>query len=178
MIEVGDYVEVVDDVLMGVVAAIDGNRITLETEDGFILEFGLDEVIKVQDMRINREELAKAVKQERKRHKTQSRISNKRKQEVPLEVDLHIENIVTSTRGLSDFQLLNLQLDAARSQLEFAIKKHIKRVIFIHGIGRGVLRAELETLLRRYENVEFYDANFQQYGRGATEVYIFQNGKN
>ncbi|MEX0273541.1 MAG: Smr/MutS family protein, partial [Flavobacteriaceae bacterium] len=47
--------------------------------------------------------------------------------------------------------------------------------VFIHGVGEGVLREELQYLFRRYDNVEYYDADYQQYGLGATEVYIFQN---
>ena len=48
-------------------------------------------------------------------------------------------------------------------------------VVFIHGVGEGVLRQELETLFRRYNNVQFYDADYKTYGLGATEVRIFQN---
>ena len=71
--------------------------------------------------------------------------------------------------------MLNLQLDTARRQLEFAIKKRIPKIVFIHGVGEGVLRQELETLLSRYNNVQFYDADYKTYGLGATEVKIFQN---
>jgi dsDNA-specific endonuclease/ATPase MutS2 len=48
-------------------------------------------------------------------------------------------------------------------------------MVFIHGVGEGVLRQELETLLGRYSNVQFYDADYKSYGIGATEVRIFQN---
>jgi hypothetical protein len=50
-------------------------------------------------------------------------------------------------------------------------------VVFIHGVGEGVLKIELEYLFRRYENVKYYDADYQKYGLGATEVYILQNIK-
>jgi dsDNA-specific endonuclease/ATPase MutS2 len=49
-------------------------------------------------------------------------------------------------------------------------------VIFIHGIGEGVLKRELQYLLKKYP-VDFYDASYQKYGLGATEVYIYQNPK-
>jgi dsDNA-specific endonuclease/ATPase MutS2 len=71
--------------------------------------------------------------------------------------------------------MLNIQLDTAKNQLEFAIKKRIQKIVFIHGVGEGVLRTELETMLGRYDNLKFYDADYRQYGVGATEVYIFQN---
>ena len=48
-------------------------------------------------------------------------------------------------------------------------------IVFIHGVGEGVLKEELGYLFRKYDNVKFYDADYQKYGLGATEVYIFQN---
>ena len=71
--------------------------------------------------------------------------------------------------------MLTIQIDTAKRQLDFAIRKKIQRVVFIHGVGDGVLRAEMEYLFRRYDNVKYYDADLQKYGRGATEVYIYQN---
>ena len=72
--------------------------------------------------------------------------------------------------------MLNIQLDAAKRQLDFAIKKRIQKVVFIHGVGEGILKEELQYLFKKYENLKFYDADYQKYGLGATEVYIFQNG--
>ena len=91
------------------------------------------------------------------------------------EVDLHSSALVKTTRGMDPYDILNLQLDTARSQLEFAIRKRMQRMVFIHGVGEGVLKMELETLLSRYDAVKFYDADFKEYGFGATEVYIFQS---
>jgi dsDNA-specific endonuclease/ATPase MutS2 len=76
---------------------------------------------------------------------------------------------------MSNFDILNIQLDTAKRQIEFAVRKRIPKIVFIHGVGEGVLKAELDYLLGRYDNLKFYDANFQKYGVGATEVYIFQN---
>mgnify|MGYP001799866207 CR=1 FL=1 len=70
--------------------------------------------------------------------------------------------------------MLNLQLEPAKRQLEFAMSKRIQKVVFIHGVGAGVLKEELKYLFKRYP-LEFYDADYQKYGLGATEVYIYQN---
>ena len=72
--------------------------------------------------------------------------------------------------------MLNLQLETAKRQLEFAMRKRIQKVVFIHGVGEGVLKEELKYLFNRYDNVSFYDAEYKKYGLGATEVYIYQNG--
>ena len=59
--------------------------------------------------------------------------------------------------------------------MDFAIRKRIQKLVFIHGVGEGVLKSELDFLLGRYDNLKFYDADYQKYGVGATEVYFFQN---
>jgi dsDNA-specific endonuclease/ATPase MutS2 len=92
-----------------------------------------------------------------------------------MEVDLHIHQLVDSTRGLTNHEMLNIQLETAKRQLEFAIRKGIQKVVFIHGVGEGILKEELNYLFGRYENIKYYDAEYQKYGLGATEVYIYQN---
>ena len=91
-----------------------------------------------------------------------------------MEVDLHINQLVESTRNMDNFDMLNLQLDTAKHKVEYAIKKRISKIVFIHGVGEGVLKSELLRLLDRYP-VKYYDASYQQYGSGATEVYVFHN---
>jgi dsDNA-specific endonuclease/ATPase MutS2 len=73
--------------------------------------------------------------------------------------------------------MLNIQMETAQRQLEFALKKNIRKVVFIHGVGAGVLKEELGFLLRRYPQINYYDADYQKYGLGATEAYILQNPK-
>jgi len=87
---------------------------------------------------------------------------------------LHINELVKSTRGLDNFDMLNLQLDTAKRKVEFAISKRISKIVFIHGVGEGVLKGELIRLLNKYP-VKYYDASYKKYGLGATEVYVYQN---
>ena len=118
-----------------------------------------------------------AVKREKetKKRTAAPTIKPKERSAPKFEVDLHIHHLSKSTRGMTNYEMLNLQLDTARRQLEFAIRKRIPKIVFIHGVGEGVLRQELETLFGRYNNVKFYDADYKTYGLGATEVRVFQN---
>ena len=52
-----------------------------------------------------------------------------------MEVDLHINQLVKSTRGMQNHEMLNLQLETAKRRLEFAIQNRIQRIVFIHGVG-------------------------------------------
>ncbi len=95
----------------------------------------------------------------------------------PMEVDLHIHNLTASTRGMDNYDMLTIQMEHAKHKLEFAIRNRIPKVVFIHGVGAGVLKSELDFLFNNY-HVDFYEASYKKYGLGATEVYIYQNPKN
>ena len=180
--KIGDKVSVLDDAISGVVTAIKGSQVTIMTTDGFDLDFSKNELI-VLDGSLSKRELAQmdiaeimSEKQYKKPGKT-PRTKPKERNLPPMEVDLHINQLVPKTRGLDNYDMLTIQLDTAKRQLDFAISKRIQKIVFIHGVGEGVLRTELEYLFNRYDNLKFYDADYKKYGRGATEVYIFQNTK-
>lgn len=176
MITKGDYVALIDEDLQGEVIAVDANEVLLETSDGFQLRFPIQAVVKINTTTIEvYTSDVKAALTEKEPQKKKKPTPKRTKQTPALEVDLHIEKLTNSTKNLSNFDMLNIQLDTAKQQLDFAIYKRMQRVVFIHGVGQGVLRQELETMLRRYDNIKFYEASYQQYGAGATEVYIFQN---
>lgn len=181
MFKIGDKVAVLDEDLEGKVISISGNDIELETSEGFLLTFDQNDLVKLESslpdiLPDGVESFSEVIKEKEvpKRRKSQP-VKSREKSAPPMEVDLHIHKLVDKTGGLSNFQMLNLQMDTAKRQLEFAIRKRIQRVVFIHGVGEGVLRAELETLFHRYDNLKWYDADYQKYGLGATEVYIYQN---
>lgn len=178
--KIGDKVSVLDDAISGEIVAIKGNTVTLETNDGFEIDYLKNELI-VVDGSISKRDLARmdvasiiSEKEQRKPGKTK-RVKPKERSLPAMEVDLHIHQLVPKSRGMDNYEMLTIQLDTAKRQLDFAISKRIQKVVFIHGVGAGVLKAELEYLFNRYENLKFYDADYQKYGRGATEVYIYQN---
>lgn len=182
MYKPGDKVAVLDDTLEGEVISVTGEVIRIETTEGFLLDFAVDELVKMKgapaDLLPNDpEQLSQVIREKeasKKKNKT-PRVKAKERNQPAMEVDLHIHKLVNNSRGMSNFDMLNIQMETAKRQLEFAIQKRIQKVVFIHGVGEGVLKAELETLFNRYENLKFYDADYQKYGLGATEVYIFQN---
>lgn len=90
-----------------------------------------------------------------------------------LVVDLHAEELLETTAGMGNADILNYQLDYFRRILEENKANKGKRIVFIHGKGEGVLRHALVNELRyRYKNYRYQDASFQEYGYGATQVTI------
>lgn len=90
-----------------------------------------------------------------------------------LEVDLHIGELLDDTRGMTNSEILNYQLDKFREVMEKYKGKREQKIVFIHGKGDGVLRkAVLDELKRKYPTCRYQDASFQEYGFGATMVTI------
>lgn len=90
-----------------------------------------------------------------------------------LEVDLHIDELLDTTAGLSPADILNHQIDEFRRVMDANLKNHGMKIVFIHGKGEGVLRNALtKELAHRYKQCRVQDASFQEYGYGATQVTI------
>lgn len=179
--EKGEKVSVLDDAFIGTVVKLNGEEVIIETEDGFELSYHTSELIRVEESSdiakassIAAIEESKQTKVVKNHHKINTEKKSK-KEEYAVEIDLHIEKLVKSTKGMSKYDMLNLQVDTARMQIEYAIEKKIPKLVFIHGEGEGVLKTELEFLLGRYRELYFVEGNYRKYGLGATEVYIKQN---
>ncbi|MGJ8550456.1 Smr/MutS family protein [Winogradskyella wichelsiae] len=177
----GDNVETIDDNISGIVTKIFENKVTVEDTDGFELQFEARELMlmasgnSLESAVYNTDFEAVKREKESKKRKSAPTVKSKERHAPKFEVDLHIHHLTKSSNRMSNYEMLNLQLDTARGQLEFAMRKRIPKIVFIHGVGEGVLRQELETLFSRYNNVRFYDADYKIYGLGATEVQILQN---
>ncbi len=89
------------------------------------------------------------------------------------EVDLHIHELIESSAGMSNGEILEIQMNTFRRELEKAIENKIPRIVFIHGVGNGKLKFELRKELdQQYPRLRYQDASFQEYGFGATMVLI------
>lgn len=183
MLNKGDKVSVLDEAMDGIVLSVENNKVTIETNEGFVMTYNVNELIKINNTSalnynigsINLNE----IKKEKEIPKPRSFVKEKKnKGEIPPpEFDLHIEKLVKNFRGMSNFDILNIQTETAKRHIEFAIRNRIPKIVFIHGVGEGVLKSELDFLLGRYDNIAFHDANYQKYGLGATEVFIKQSVK-
>ena len=176
-IQIGDEVVAINDTLSGTVVHVESKKIIVLCNDGFNHEYKDHDLIHKDSLEkyLSSKEIARNAAFD-SIDKKENQIKNypKRKHSTLLEIDLHIQNLVKSHKGMSNYDILALQIQTARTFLEEAISKKIQRVIFIHGVGEGVLKNELNSLFISYK-VKFHDASFRKYGLGATEVYIIQN---
>ncbi len=162
MFKVGDKVKVLDDDQSGVVIRTHKNLITILNDFGFeetyrSTELIADKNLEVGQVLVKKEEI------------TKKEVKSKDNKTVK-EIDLHIGQLVDSYANMTNFEMLQIQLNKVRSEIELAKKKKIKKLIFIHGHGKGKLKEELMKVLKKYENINTYDASFQKYNGGATTV--------
>ena len=86
-------------------------------------------------------------------------------------VDLHIERLTPNYIGLSNQEMLTIQLKTFETNLENAIANGMSEMIFIHGIGNGVLKNEIHRIVSKNKNIRFYeDAQKERFGYGATKI--------
>jgi len=173
--KVGDKVSVLDVDCSGYITKIMDNTVYVKTDDGFEIPYSFEELVKLDSEILNSSLIFTNPVKEFSKNKSlnnKTRVFKKNRKQSIMVVDLHIDKILNSTKGLKNFDILTIQLETARKKLDFALSKGIKSLIFIHGVGDGVLKLELEYILRSYENLKFFPANFRQYGDGATEVII------
>ncbi|MDR2009513.1 MAG: DUF2027 domain-containing protein [Bacteroidales bacterium] len=97
---------------------------------------------------------------------------SQRKKAPEIEVDLHINQLVDSVIGLSNAEILKIQMDTFHKTMTDAIMNKAGKVILIHGIGNGTLKAALRESLDVQYKLPYEDASFREYGFGATMVIL------
>lgn len=88
------------------------------------------------------------------------------------EIDIHAEELNINMRGMTNHDILTEQLKALKNFHEKAMRKQIKRLVIIHGVGEGVLREEVHMYFAKFFGTRCLDADIEEYGKGATEVFL------
>ncbi len=186
--KVGDKIKFMDEIGGGVIVSVLKNgRYLVENEDGFDVEYREENLVldnrsekdyKLQGIEQNsavRDKIASEDKQKKleefyRRTRSNDRIESPDE----IEVDLHIENLIDTHKGMGNAQILNVQMANFKRELNVAMRKKIRKLIVIHGVGEGVLKAEIRKELNyHYPSMEYHDADYRKYGYGATEILIY-----
>lgn len=196
-IKIGSEVKFLNDVGGGIILEIfsDGTA-SVQGEDGFDMKYNLTELMLVSDSITEQEEeynnklpdLAKIIAQDvnEERQKliqkdfeikyANVRATNQQRRGEHMVIDLHIHELIDDQSGLQDRTKLDIQLNHFERMMRIAGEQRVKRVIFIHGVGQGVLRNQIRTRLDSYyPDCTVRDGNPREYGAGATEVILGQS---
>lgn len=90
------------------------------------------------------------------------------------EVDLHAQVVLGKEyKRINKDEILSHQLKTFEEELDFAILSGIDEVVFIHGVGNGVLKHEIQKRLSQNPHVKYFkDARKEKFGYGATQATI------
>jgi hypothetical protein len=182
-IELGHKVKFTNEDLVGeIISIISEDKVVVSCSDGFDQTVDLTDIIIIgEDNQLNysvsQTKLSAKIASNLKdvgSSKLLNRYTNTSKYQIGrvVEIDLHLEELVEFPSKLDDWQKLHTQMQHVKNCLGAATAKKVKRLVFIHGVGTGVLKTELHNYLSRFENLDFKVGDFNEYGTGATEVTI------
>ena len=195
---IGDKVRFLDEKGGGIIVKINKKGwVVVETEDGFEIPYRSDMLVPVEPIKkenaedsiqnseekekeseenimLKKEDILKLLlEKEKKKTRAKTSVPHLKNQSLEKEVDLHIEELLDNWKGMSNAQLIEIQLNHMQRELDNAIALHMRSIIFIHGVGNGRLKAEVRKILETYSGIRFHDASYSKYGFGATEVELW-----
>ena len=82
-------------------------------------------------------------------------------------IDLHVENLLQDFHMLDHSEIIRIQLGYCEKAINNAVLSSIEELMIIHGIGSGILKKEVHTLLDSYK-LRYYLSK----DGGATIVFV------
>jgi len=169
----GDHVRLIDEDGQGVVQAVRSQEVDVMM-DGMLLTYLQHELVKVE----HDELVQKASPDIRPKDQTLQRQNQQKLKDIGrpthevYELDLHIHELLDHYQNMTNTEILRVQMSACKSFVNEAIGKRYQKIVLIHGVGEGVLKAEIIKWLDSQSHIEYHDAPYRTYGYGATEVII------
>lgn len=146
-------------------------------EDAYVIDFyDASKIVEIEQNKklqnIDAEQIKDALSQKKDGEGTPG-VSEKKDTEEIREIDLHIHELVDDETGMSAAAKLDLQVKTFEKELTKAVADGLEKIVFIHGVGNGILKAKIRGCLDRdYPQYFYQDASFQKYKFGATLVYL------
>ena len=182
-LKVGDHVTILDEDGEGIIVALLPNqRYSVEIDD-FPFEYHVTQLIQVNQ----NNELSHKAHERSFEHLLTDKVYKKEQEvlmHIPInvfdkvshggipEIDLHIHELVDKPKTLNNSEMVEIQIHRLERFIQSCIEKSVSKFVIIHGVGQGVLRTEIRKVLVSHGNIEFRDANFREYGAGATLAVI------
>ena len=164
---VGDRILFKRDKLKGSVIKINSAyKVTVLDDNGFESNVSVRDLVKIEGGTDNEISYGVCFPSKDKTSKSFNVLRAKKQKKV-LTVDLHIELLYPNFKCLDNSQIIQIQLNECRDRIRKALHSKITRMDIIHGIGEGVLKNAVHTILSE-NNLRFYLTN----DGGVTEVYF------
>ena len=167
--QVGDKISRLSEKMDGVILSLTAYKAIVKDEFGFEINVLLSDIVKCSNFEdyketLNQIPIGKIVKEEKI-------ISKKNILKKVKEIDLHMHNLSGYSNNMSNHEIVLYQLNAVETAIRKTDKRYFSKIVFIHGVGSGKLKKELQVLLS-HKSIKYQDANYQKYGQGALEVIL------
>ncbi|MEC7863945.1 MAG: Smr/MutS family protein [Bacteroidota bacterium] len=164
---VGDKVLFKKDNLQGEIVKVNSlYKVTVLSVDGFEMNVSIKDLVKIEQGTDKANSYGEDFYSKDSYLKVIKSQKQQRSQRV-LKVDLHIELLISNYQYMDNFEIVQIQLNECHNKIEKALNSKITKIEIIHGIGEGILKNEVHTILRNY-NLIFYLTK----DGGTTEVYL------
>jgi|TARA_R110000737_G_scaffold161270_1_gene189147 nucleoside 2-deoxyribosyltransferase len=166
--KIGETVRFLHEVGSGKILEIKSNSAILEDENGFEMEYPFSQL--VPSMQASEDELLGKVESQSKINLTIKKplFTPKYKGEKEWKLDLHMENLTDSHKNMTNHEILTVQLNHFKKFIKTAEEAKVGRMVIVHGVGTGKLKNEILQLVRGINGAELFDADYSEYGRGAS----------
>ena len=170
-IKIGDNVVLRDDMTKATILLhIGDKKVKIIDENGFEYIINKSELIQLEDDTNNTESYGSVFKikdEDIKPNIRRKTFDNKSDSSGRVKIDLHIENISNYYHQMRNHEIIQLQMNFCKQELDTAMIKQKQSLEIVHGIGAGVLKSEVQKLLKLYNLTYFESQN-----GGSTKVML------
>ena len=160
--KIGDFVGVKHETTKGHILSFHQDKVLIRTEDDFELTFLKKDLIIYQSDLQNDNSVIK---------KSNSIVSSKNKVKQNKPIDLHYEG-----NFLKNNEILPYQISVFKKGINHAILKKWREITFIHGVGEGKLKLEIERILIK-NGIKFSEAPYSQFGQDAAIIVLLKGNE-
>lgn len=183
ILRIGDKVTILDEDGEGVVVGILANQMYSVELDDFPFDYHITQLIQVNQ----KNELKHKANERSFEHLLTDKVYKKEQEvlmHIPVnifdkvgrtgtpEIDLHIHELVDKPKSLTNSEMIEIQVHRLERFIQTCVEKSVSEFVIIHGVGQGVLRSEIRKVLDSHGNIAYRDADFREYGAGATKASI------
>lgn len=159
---VGEKVSMLDEIGVYKIKEIRSGNVCIEDEFGFEQWVASKFVVKRRSISVNTIQKKDSVDPKSTKNETKTNV-------IP-EIDLHIENLISTDSQMSSHDKLIFQLDQFKRFTNQMIQRKVTKFRVIHGIGEGKLKSEIRFLIQSRNGFIIHDDTISNGKVGASLV--------
>lgn len=150
-----------------IISFINSDKVLILDNFGFEVEVALSELIPSSSDYISKESYGEDFLNKDLCIDEEKIQDNNKNSSSRIKIDLHTEKLNHDLEGLSNTEIINIQIRYFEKEINFFRKKNVEELIVVHGIGSGLLKDRVHESLVEY-GLRFY----LSIDEGSTIVFL------